>query len=109
MERRRDRAEFHRRRCVGCGFGGDEIQREHGKFVFSCPACEADLYARPAMSYAEMEGLAMRPHRRPSWCVRVLRRAGIALVREPRPTRSEPVSQDSRLPTPRRRSSDVRG
>lgn len=33
--------------------------------TFICPACGEDLYARPARSYAELEGLLDRPTRRP--------------------------------------------
>jgi hypothetical protein len=43
--------------CLSCGFDGAAIQsdsREHG---WQCPRCNADLYARPPRSYAELEGL----------------------------------------------------
>jgi len=33
--------------------------------VFRCPACDADLYRRPARSYAELEGILIHT-RRPS-------------------------------------------
>ncbi len=42
--------------CLGCGFDGPELQGERGSLTFVCPGCDADLYARPARSYAEMEG-----------------------------------------------------
>lgn len=42
--------------CLGCGFDGPELQGERGSLTFVCPGCSADLYARPARSYAEMEG-----------------------------------------------------
>ncbi|HRQ73267.1 MAG TPA: hypothetical protein PLU35_09590 [Phycisphaerales bacterium] len=44
------------RRCRRCGHDGPEVQGDHAGAVFECPACGEDLYARPAMSYAEMEG-----------------------------------------------------
>ncbi|MCL4742176.1 MAG: hypothetical protein KJZ54_08230 [Phycisphaerales bacterium] len=46
------------RRCRRCGHDGPELQGDRSGAVFECPACGEDLYARPAMSYAEMEGLA---------------------------------------------------
>lgn len=48
---------LQRRMCLSCGFDGASIQsdsREHG---WQCPRCNADLYARPPRSYAELEGL----------------------------------------------------
>ena len=42
--------------CPSCGYAGDELQRRRESSVFECPLCDADLYARPARSYAEMEG-----------------------------------------------------
>ncbi len=42
--------------CLDCGFDGAELQGERGTMTFVCPTCGADLYARPARSYAEMEG-----------------------------------------------------
>jgi hypothetical protein len=47
----------HVRRCLSCGHGGRSLQGERGRLIYACPACDADLYARPPMSYAEMEGL----------------------------------------------------
>ncbi len=44
------------RRCRRCGHDGPEVQGDRTGAVFECPACGEDLYARPAMSYAEMEG-----------------------------------------------------
>jgi|GEM_PF-4655968 len=44
------------RRCRRCGHDGPELQGDRSCAVFECPACGEDLYARPAMSYAEMEG-----------------------------------------------------
>ena len=73
----------HCRRCMVCGFDGPELQGDRGRLVFSCPSCAADLYARPAMSYAEMEGLAVEPVGVLAWCRRVLHRTRHLLVREP--------------------------
>jgi hypothetical protein len=42
--------------CCACGYRGRELQGERGLGVFSCPSCGGDLYARPARSYAELEG-----------------------------------------------------
>ena len=68
MERRRDHSEgpggVHIRRCLACGHGGRSLQGDRGRWIYSCPSCEADLYARPAMSYAEMEGLPAHGARR---------------------------------------------
>lgn len=48
--------------CLGCGYDGAELQRvEDGPY--ECPHCFQDLYERPAMSYAEMEGLEVVPVR----------------------------------------------
>lgn len=47
---------LHRRRCVSCGHGGIQLQGDPAATSFRCPACNADLYARPARTYAEMEG-----------------------------------------------------
>ncbi|MCA9312282.1 MAG: hypothetical protein KDA21_13795 [Phycisphaerales bacterium] len=43
--------------CLSCGYHGRALQGERGLSVYQCPACDADLYARPPRSYAEMEGL----------------------------------------------------
>gem|GEM_PF-2151494 len=43
--------------CLGCGYGGNELQPRGESAVFVCPCCGDDLYARHPMSYAEMEGL----------------------------------------------------
>lgn len=67
MEDRRDRAGVHRRRCPCCGHDGRELQGRRGRMVFRCPGCGADLYARPARSYAEMEGLAVGPPESRGW------------------------------------------
>lgn len=45
---------LRRRMCLGCGYQGSRLE---GNATFSCPGCGTDLYARPPMSYAEMEGL----------------------------------------------------
>ena len=70
MGSRQDRA--RRRRCLGCGFDGPELQGEKGRFVFVCPGCGCDLYARPALSYAEMEGLVVRRRGLIARCLRLL-------------------------------------
>ncbi|MCW5776306.1 MAG: hypothetical protein KIS87_07710 [Phycisphaeraceae bacterium] len=44
------------RRCRRCGHDGPDVQGDRAGLVYECPACGEDLYARPAMSYAEMEG-----------------------------------------------------
>lgn len=44
------------RRCRRCGHDGQDVQGDRGGIVYECPVCGEDLYARPAMSYAEMEG-----------------------------------------------------
>ena len=71
MERRRDRERIARRRCVCCGYDGGPLQGPRGRLVFDCPACGADLYARPARTYAELEGLPFE--RRRSLLVRPVR------------------------------------
>jgi len=43
--------------CLRCGYRGREVQGGTDGRTFVCPRCEADLYARPARSYAEMEGI----------------------------------------------------
>ncbi len=70
MESRHDWA--RRRRCLGCGFDGPELQGEKGRFVFVCPGCGCDLYARPALSYTEMEGLGVRRRGLIACCLRLL-------------------------------------
>lgn len=55
------RASITDRMCLACGYRGPELQPADTDGcvpgVFECPCCRADLYARPARSYAEMEGL----------------------------------------------------
>lgn len=46
-----------RRTCLHCGHQGRELQGAAGVMTIRCPKCNADLYARPPRSYAEMEGL----------------------------------------------------
>lgn len=48
---------LHTRRCLSCGYGGPELQGDRGRTAFRCPSCAEDLYARPARTYCEMEGL----------------------------------------------------
>lgn len=50
-------ARLQRRVCLWCGYGGEALQGPTGRMVFRCPRCGNDLYARPARSYAELEGL----------------------------------------------------
>jgi predicted RNA-binding Zn-ribbon protein involved in translation (DUF1610 family) len=50
-------ARFQLRTCLRCGYCGPELQSDRGERTFACPACGEDLYARPARSYAELEGL----------------------------------------------------
>lgn len=63
------------RRCLSCGYAGPELQGDRGRITFRCPACAEDLYARPARSYAEMEGLdlLLEPPgaARPAWRARM--------------------------------------
>lgn len=47
---------LQRRFCPCCGYSGRELQGDRGQRTFVCPSCDLDLYARPARSYAEMEG-----------------------------------------------------
>jgi predicted RNA-binding Zn-ribbon protein involved in translation (DUF1610 family) len=47
-------ARLRRKTCLSCGYQGAKLQ---GDPIFTCPSCGTDLYARPALSYAEMEGL----------------------------------------------------
>jgi len=44
--------------CLSCGFDGDLLQGDFLPSNFTCPSCDADLYARPPRAYSEMEGLA---------------------------------------------------
>lgn len=44
--------------CLTCGYRGRELQGRRGQERLVCPQCRQDLYARPARTYAEMEGLA---------------------------------------------------
>jgi predicted RNA-binding Zn-ribbon protein involved in translation (DUF1610 family) len=46
-------ARLRRKTCLSCGYQGAKLQ---GDQIFTCPSCGTDLYARPALSYAEMEG-----------------------------------------------------
>jgi predicted RNA-binding Zn-ribbon protein involved in translation (DUF1610 family) len=48
---------LRRKRCLDCGHDGALVQ---DPTVFCCPRCGSDLYARPPMSYAEMEGFEAR-------------------------------------------------
>lgn len=56
---------LERRVCLCCGYRGPELQRTAPVEVFLCPACGADLYARPPRSYADMEGFDPEPAWRP--------------------------------------------
>lgn len=47
----------HAKLCLACGYDGPELQEHAPDETFECPRCGADLYARPARSYAELEGL----------------------------------------------------
>ena len=44
------------RLCPRCGCTDSALQPRDETAVFDCPSCGQDLYARPALSYAEMEG-----------------------------------------------------
>lgn len=46
------------RRCVACGYDGVLLD---GGRATECARCGCDLIARPARSYAEMEGLVGHP------------------------------------------------
>lgn len=46
------------RRCVACGYDGELLR---GGQAPRCARCGCDLKARPARSYAEMEGLLGEP------------------------------------------------
>lgn len=52
---------LHDRTCPGCGYSGPELQLRDEQQVFECPLCGEDLYAHPALSYAEREGLCEDP------------------------------------------------
>lgn len=54
---------LQRRMCLSCGFDGSAIQNESREHGWVCPRCNADLYARPPRSYAELEGLNETPAR----------------------------------------------
>lgn len=57
-------ARLRQRCCLICGYDGPELQGDTG--TYRCPACDADLYARPPRSYAELEGfIAQAPVARP--------------------------------------------
>jgi len=46
--------------CLRCGHDGPSLQGDNARETFVCPSCGEDLYARPARSYAELEGLTRR-------------------------------------------------
>jgi hypothetical protein len=46
--------------CLGCGYDGPELQ-DPAHEIYECPHCFQDLYERPPMSYAEMEGITASP------------------------------------------------
>ncbi len=48
---------LRRKICVACGYDGPAIRGDLDEINYACPHCHQDLYARPPMSYAEMEGL----------------------------------------------------
>lgn len=48
---------MHTRCCPCCGYAGWELQLRGEDSAFNCPNCDQDLYARPALSYAQREGL----------------------------------------------------
>jgi len=50
--------------CLVCGYDGPELQGELRDLTYRCPACDADLYARPPRSYAELEGFVLAPDER---------------------------------------------
>ena len=41
---------------MSCGYDGPEIKGDLGEVSFRCPGCGQDIYARPPMTYLEMEG-----------------------------------------------------
>jgi hypothetical protein len=49
---------LRRKICVACGYDGPAIRGDLDEIGYACPQCSQDLYARPPMSYAEMEGFA---------------------------------------------------
>ncbi|MFG0274640.1 MAG: hypothetical protein ACF8QF_06255 [Phycisphaerales bacterium] len=49
---------LNQKMCLACGYGGPEVQGPLALVKYRCPSCQADLYARPPRSYAQMEGLA---------------------------------------------------
>ena len=53
-------ARLRTRTCLSCGYDGPSLQGERGRTTFLCPCCGQDLYARPPLSYAEMEGLKVK-------------------------------------------------
>ncbi len=55
--RRKLPARLKTRTCLSCGYDGPSLQGRRGHVTVSCPCCGQDLYARPPLSYAEMEGL----------------------------------------------------
>lgn len=52
---------LHRRMCLTCGYAGIELQLSEDTAPWYCPGCGQDLYARPARSYAELEGIDKAP------------------------------------------------
>lgn len=55
---------MHTRVCLRCGHDGPEMQVDIASAPVACPRCGQDLWARPARSYAEMEGLSATVHPR---------------------------------------------
>lgn len=53
---------IHTKVCPCCGYRGPEVQSVEATETFECPVCANDLYARPPMSYAQMEGLSSPGH-----------------------------------------------
>jgi predicted RNA-binding Zn-ribbon protein involved in translation (DUF1610 family) len=60
IARERTRVQASVLMCLSCGYDGAEVQHD-GTWI--CPNCGQDLYERPPMSYAEMEGLDLAPRR----------------------------------------------
>lgn len=63
---------MHTKVCPSCGYCGRDVQNPACAEVedsepYTCPCCENDLYARPPLSYAEMEGFgpSTAPHTSP--------------------------------------------
>ena len=52
-------ARLRQRCCLVCGYDGPELQGRLTDGAYRCPACDADLYARPPRSYAELEGFVL--------------------------------------------------